>query len=369
MFIIKDVTLELEPIGLSEKMAAFSAGGSIQIETAEKYEAGKKYYLGMELVTGDICEVAGEITEKLSSDGVNKLVFKITECDEKFAALLSQTIKIGDKASAAVSEDQPIWAYGVRQTNGSYAVIVNSPGGLFNAAQLKAVSEITAKGFGVAKLTHAQRIILLIKPEQLEEVEEILKKADLRKGVLHHGVRNIRACSGALCKWSVNNDAIGLSLEIDKQLYGFPANFDVKLAISDCSRNCSESYCADIGFIGIDGNYRVVVGGRGAGVPFRALELIPKLDKKKVVPFAMKFIDWYKANAMEKERICKTLQRLGTDIFNGKTESEQAVIKSALETLDSKVRSGDGVSESARLFEQYLRGLAVDKIRNQFLEV
>ncbi len=369
MLTIKDVILESEPIGLSEKMIAFVPGGSVEIETAEKYDIGKKYYLGMELVTGDICEITGEISEKLSSDGINKLVFKITDCDEKFAALLSQTINAGDNSLPADGKEQPVWAYGVRQTNGSYAVIVNSPAGLLNAEQLKALSEITAKGFGVAKLTHAQRVILLIKPEQLEEVEAILKKVNLRKGVLHHGVRNIRACSGALCKWSVNNDAIGLSLEIDKQLYGFSAKFDVKIAVSDCSRNCSESYCSDIGFIGIDGNYRVVVGGRGAGVPFRAIELIPKLDKKKVVPFAVKFVEWYKTNANERERLCRTLQRIGTDIFNEKAETEKSIIKEALENLDSKVRSGDGVSESARLFEQYLRGLAVDKIRSQFLEV
>jgi len=369
MFIIKDVALESEPIGLSEKMTAFAPGGSIQVETAEKYEQEKKYYIGMELVTGDICEIAGEISEKLASDGVNKFVFKITECDEKFSAILAQTIKGDAKTAAADGEDQPIWAYGVRQTNGSYAVIVNSPAGLFNAEQLSALSEITAKGYGVAKLTHAQRVILLIKPEQLEDVEGILKKVNLRKGVLHHGVRNIRACSGSLCKWSVNNDAIGLSLEIDKQLYGFSAKFDVKLAISDCSRNCSESYCADIGFIGIDGDYRVVVGGRGAGVPFRALELIPRLDKKKVAAFSMKFIEWYKNNAKEKERLCKTLQRLGADIFSARPEAEQAVIKGVFEKLDSQARSGDGVSESARLFEQYLRGLTVDKIRSQFVEV
>ncbi len=93
MLSIKDVILESEPIGLSEKRTAFTTGGSVEIETGEKYEVGKKNYLGLELITVDICEIAGEISEKLSSDGVNKYVFKITECDEKFAALLSQTIK------------------------------------------------------------------------------------------------------------------------------------------------------------------------------------------------------------------------------------------------------------------------------------
>lgn len=248
-------------------------------------------------------------------------------------------------------------------------IMVNSPAGLFTAGQIKTVSEIAAKGSGTVKLTHTQRMVLSIRPEELEEAEAVLKKAGLRTGGRDHGVKNIRACSGAHCERSVNNDAEALCLEIDERFYGFSTKFTVKMAVSDCARNCSESYSADIGFIGLNGDYRVVIGGRGARVPFRAIELIPRLDKTKVVAFVAKFLRWYNDNAQEGERLCKTLQRMGYDIFGAKPDNERHVIKNALENLDLLARSGDGVSEGARAFDQYLRGLAVDNIRDLFQHI
>lgn len=370
MLKLKDIMLETEMIGLAEKFTKVDSAYFVEIETSEELKIDQNYYFGLELSIGEICEVLGCAIEVKENSGNRIYRFKIIECDEKYASLITQTLNASASAESMDAKDEPIWAYGLKQTNSSYAVIVNSPAGFFNAQQLKTIADIAEKGYGITKLTHAQRIVILVKLEQLATVEELLSKVNLRKGVLHHGIRNVRACAGALCKWSKNNDAIGLSVEIDKALYGFSTKFDVKIAVSDCLRNCSESYCADIGFIGLDGEYRVVIGGRGSSIPFRAIELMPKLKKDKIVDFTHKFIDWYTANAIERERLCKTLQRIGTDIYNSKPENIKSEIKAVFTNLDSPdARSGDTVSEAARSFEQYLRGLAVDSIRTKFTEV
>ncbi len=368
MLKLKDIMLETEMIGLAEKFAKTGEGYFVEVETSDALTINGNYYFGLELSIGEICEVMACVVEQLNAGGAKSYKLKILECDEKYVSLIAQTLnpqKSGEKSGA-----EPTWAYGLKQTNSSYAVIVNSPAGFFTAEHLKAVAEIAEKGYGITKLTHAQRIVILVKPEQLAEVEEKLAKVNLRKGVLHHGVRNVRACAGALCKWSKNNDAIGLSVEIDKKLYGFSTKFDIKIAVSDCMRNCSESYCADIGLIGLDGEYRMVIGGRGSSVPFRAIELVPKLPKSKVVDCVSKFIDWYVSAANERERLCKTLQRIGAGIHASKPESVRNEIKAAFDKLDApNMRSGDSTSEAARMFEQYLRGLAVDSIRSNFTEV
>ena len=370
MIRLKDIIVESEMIGLAEKFAP--AGGElfVEVETSDELVLNNAYYFGLELSTGDICEVRGTAVEVSGAEGNRVYKFKIIECDEKYVSLAAASLSEKSPAAAAKDDDGPTWAYGLKQMNSSYAVIVNSPAGFYTADHLKAIAGIAEKGFGITKLTHAQRIVVLVKPEQLATVENELAAAGLRKGVLHHGVRNVRACAGALCKWSKNNDAISLSVDIDKELYGFSTKFDVKIAVSDCLRNCSESYCADIGFIGLDGEYRAVIGGRGSSFPFRALALAPKIPKNKVVAFVRKFVDWYVSKANERERLCKTLQRIGTEIYDAKPESARGEIKAAFEKLDAAdMRSGDSVSESARMFEQYLRGLAVDSIRREFTGV
>jgi NAD(P)H-nitrite reductase large subunit len=369
MIRLKDIMLESEMIGLAEKFAPAGGDFFVEVEASDELVLNNAYYFGLELSTGDICEVRGTAVEVSGAEGRRVYKFKIIECDEKYVSLAASSLSEKSPA-AAKTDDGPTWAYGLKQMNSSYAIIVNSPAGFYTAEHLKIIAGIAEKGYGITKLTHAQRIVVLVKPEQLATVENELALAGLRKGVLHHGVRNVRACAGALCKWSKNNDAIGLSVDIDKELYGFSTKFDVKIAVSDCLRNCSESYCADIGFIGLDGEYRVVIGGRGSSIPFRALELAPKLPKSKVVAFVRKFVDWYAARANERERLCKTLQRIGTEIYNAKPESARGEIKAAFEKLDAPaMQAGDTVSESARMFEQYLRGLAVDSIRSEFAGV
>lgn len=368
MIRLKDLMLETDTIGLAEKFINITNELFLEIETQEELKLQSSYYFGMEVTTGEICEVRGQILEVLSENGKRIYKTRLLECDANYHTILLQTVN--SQASSEKSKTEPLWAYGLKQSNASYAVIINSPAGVFNSEQLKTIAEISQKGYGIIKLTHAQRIVVLVKPEQLDKIEEMISKVGLRKGVLHHGVRNIRACAGALCKWSKNNDAVTIASEIDKKLYGFPAKFDIKVAVSDCMRNCSECYCSDIGFIGMDGAYRIVIGGRGSSIPFRGIELAPKVDKAKVVAFIEKFVNWYVLTANEGERLCKTLQRIGLEIFNSKPEEVKKEVKNTFDRLDMKeFRSGDGVSEAARMFEQYLRGLAVDSIRSKFQEV
>nr|HPG58113.1 hypothetical protein [Candidatus Wallbacteria bacterium] len=162
MLRLKDIMLETEMIGLAEKFVKAREDYFVEIETADELTIGGNYYFGLELSIGEICEVKACVVEQLGGGGAKTYKLKIIECDEKYAALIAQTVnpqKPGEKAGA-----EPTWAYGLKQTNSSYAVIVNSPAGFFTAEHLKAVAEIAEKGYGITKLTHAQRIVILVKP-------------------------------------------------------------------------------------------------------------------------------------------------------------------------------------------------------------
>ena len=178
---------------------------------------------------------------------------------------------------------------------------------------MEKIAELSKAGAGLVKLTHAQRIILLLKPEQTESVAADLASVGLRYGVLHSGVRNIRGCCGTLCSFAQGTDGLGLSLEIDKAIFGREMKFDVKIAVSDCLRNCMECYCVDVGLIAEGGKYTVYVGGVASTAHHKALKLAGGVEQKDAVSLIVNILDWYDGVAVKGERFYKTLERMGAD--------------------------------------------------------
>ena len=155
---------------------------------------------------------------------------------------------------------------------------------------------------------------------------------------MHHGIRNIRACSGALCRFCQQTNSLPLAQKVAERFFGRGTAFDIKIAISDCMRNCSESYCADIGLIGDKDTYTINIGGRGSQIPFRALRLISGVKPEEATDLIEKIVDWYTSNAREGERLHKLLHRLG---------SEQEVDISLLQ--DTFAANSDGIDELPRI--------------------
>ncbi|ETR67678.1 MAG: nitrite and sulfite reductase 4Fe-4S subunit [Candidatus Magnetoglobus multicellularis str. Araruama] len=206
-------------------------------------------------------------------------------------------------------------------------------------------------------MTHAQRIILLLKPEQVATVADELATVDLRIGVLHSGVRNIRGCCGALCQFSQGVDGLTKAIEIDKALYGRPMKFDVKIAVSDCMRNCMESYCVDIGLIATSGKYSVYVGGAASSVHYKALKLVSSIAPDDVIDTIDKILQWYEDHAKEGERFHKTLIRLGLDEANKRQVQIFQQANSVFDGLDI------GYDVSKQLTRNLARALTVQQMK------
>ncbi|MBF0500170.1 MAG: hypothetical protein HQM09_08555 [Candidatus Riflebacteria bacterium] len=352
--VFSDVMFDSESIGLAETMTALSEPVKIVIESDTEAKTGEIIYFGLSTSVGDIMETKGRVFAVTPKEGGFALTIDVLEVDAAMTAVAISCLKAGEEAAS--SGGGPIWGIGLKQTNNTYAVLVNAPAGLLNAAQLSKLGELAAKGAGVAKLTHAQRVILLIPLERTEEIRAELTSVGLQVGVLHKGVRNVRACCGALCRFSQNTDAIGTALAIDKALYGRGVKFDVKLAISDCMRNCSESYCSDIGLIGGNGGYRMVVGGRGSQIPFRAIQLADGIKSEDVPAAVTEVVDWYEKNAKEDERFWKLLVRMG----------EAEAKKHDLSAIENSMASlGDGVDELERFRDQLARMAAVRMMKKE----
>jgi len=334
---LDNVMTDAEPIGLAESFRQLDEPIPILLVTDEPEPVGAIVYFGVELPIGEIGEVRGIVTAV--DPGAEQATLSI-EVDAVDADLADTIVKCfhNNDINRSANARQPVWGVGMKQTNGAFAIVVNAPAGIMTSEQLAKVSEIAAAGAG--KLTHAQRAVILVNAEQLDGIDQQLAEVGLRKGVLHHGIRNIRACCGQLCKWCRDLDAVTLAGAIDARLYGRSTKLDIKIAISDCQRNCSESYCADIGLLGSNGNYRVVLGGRGSSVPFRAINFANNITAAKVVDVIVALIDWYEQHAEDGERLWKTLQRLGLGQIR---ELDFAAVTALTSSIS------DGIDEAARL--------------------
>lgn len=308
--VLEDIMLDDEALGLADELLNLNTPFITVVSSDDSAAVGTEVFFGVNLPVDDIGEVKGSVCncDKIDEDRFI-IEIKVLALDNRYSDMLIRILKNAYPGSN-VKEDL-VWGTGLRQTNGTFATVINCPAGLLNTQQLEKIAEITKNGAGLAKLTHAQRVILLLKPGQQDHIREELASVDLNIGILHRGVRNIRGCCGALCKWEQGDDTLKLALEIDKMLFGRPAKFDVKIAVSGCSRNCMEAYCVDIGLVGSNRTYSFFVGGVSSSSHFKGLKLISKIPPSDAIQFLIRILEWYENTAQEGERLYKTLERLG----------------------------------------------------------
>lgn len=351
MLKFEDIMFDTDPLELAEELAELEEPVKIIISSDEEAEEGTDIFFGLPTEIGEIVEVQAtvEMTNEAAEDEY-EITVKVTRVDAELQKIATDTLTGRVQKSG---EGEPVWAKGVKQQDGTYAILANTPGGLLTAEQLQKISEISTAGAGRVKLTHAQRIIILVNADQIESAVAELEGVGLHIGVMHHGIRNIRACSGALCRFCQQTNSLPLAQEIADRLYGRGTAFDIKIAISDCMRNCSESYCADIGLIGDRDSYTVIIGGRGSQIPFRALQLTSGIKPEAAPDIVEKIIDWYTSNAQKGERLHKLLLRLG---------SETAIDIDSLQ--DTFAAHSDGIDEFSRMSEQFIRINGMKKLRD-----
>ena len=353
---LEDVMLDAEPLGLAEEFTPVAIPFTTIVGTDEEAVPGEIVYFGAEIAMGDVGEVKGRVAASEQAGDAFAVSIEVLELDSRFPDLLTKTLR-GQTEKAPEGENEPLWGIGLKQRNGAMATLVNCPGGLLTAEQMAKLTELASRGHGLVKLTHAQRIILLLRPEQIESVRDELASVGLRIGVLHTGVRNIRGCCGALCQFSQGLDGLGLSLEIDKALYGRPMKFDVKIAVSDCPRNCMESYCVDIGLVARGDSYAVHVGGVASSAHMKGLKLTDGVKPDEAVAFISRILDWYDVQAMKGERLYKTLDRVGA--------GERSLPDDGAFSNAAAVFAGFGMEEAvtAHLQSSFHRAAAVARMR------
>ena len=199
------------------------------------------------------------------------------------------------------------------QKDGTYSVVPRMYGGVTTAADLKKIAEVAEKyNVPLVKLTGGQRIGLFgVKKEDLPSMWEEL---DMPSGYAYgKTLRTVKTCVGAqFCRYGTQ-DSMSLGIELEKKFERLDTPHKVKMGVSACPRNCSESGIKDIGFVGIDGGWEIYVAGNG-GVDLRPGDLLCTVKtQEEVMEMTGAYLQYYRETANYLERTSKWVERLGLD--------------------------------------------------------
>ncbi len=189
------------------------------------------------------------------------------------------------------------------QNDGTFSVIPRIYGGITSAEELIKIGQVAKKyDVRMVKFTGGQRIDLLgIKKDDLPKVW-----ADLGMPSGHAYTKAFRTCKTCVgkdfCRYGTNDStALGIALEKKYQGWEFPAK--MKLAVSGCPRNCSESTVKDLGIIATEGGeWEISVGG-AAGASVRKTDILCRVKtQEEAIAMVGRFFVYYRDNAKWIER-------------------------------------------------------------------
>ena len=205
------------------------------------------------------------------------------------------------------------------QNDGTFSVIPRMRGGVTTAAELRKIADVADKyQVRMVKVTGSQRIDLLgVKKEDLPKMWEDL---DMPSGQAYtKGLRMVKTCVGTqFCRFGTQ-DAITVGIDLERRLENLFSPHKTKLGVVGCPRNCAEATVKDIGLIGIDGGWQVVVGG-AAGKGVRKADLLITVEQTDMaVEAAELFFQYYRENGSYLERTYDFVERLGIEKIRRET--------------------------------------------------
>jgi nitrite reductase (NADH) large subunit len=205
------------------------------------------------------------------------------------------------------------------QNDGTFSVVPRIRGGVTSPAELRKIADVAEKYKArMVKITGSQRIDLL--GVQKSDLPKIWADLGMPSGQAYtKGVRMVKTCVGTeFCRFGVQ-DAIATGIELEKRLENLYTPHKTKLAVTGCPRNCSEATVKDIGLVGQEGSWQVVVGG-AAGKHVRKADLLVTVKTtEEAIDAAMIFFQYYREQANYLERTYDFVERVGMEKIRKET--------------------------------------------------
>jgi nitrite reductase (NADH) large subunit len=236
------------------------------------------------------------------------------------------------------------------QKDGTFSVIPRIRGGVTTPDELRRIADVADKyRVPMVKITGSQRIDLLgIRKEDLPKVWADL---GMPSGQAYtKGVRMVKTCVGTeFCRFGTQ-DSTSAGIEMERRFENLFTPHKVKMATVGCPRNCAEATVKDIGLVGQEGGWQVVVGG-AAGKSVRKADLLITVETTEAALEASEvFFQYYREHANYLERTYDFVERVGIDKVRKDTVYAPDTVRQGLRDRlqKSKARARDAWQEGVQ---------------------
>jgi len=199
------------------------------------------------------------------------------------------------------------------QKDGTFSVVPRIRGGVTSPDELRRIADAADKyKVRMVKITGSQRIDLLgVKKSDLPNIWADL---GMPSGQAYtKGVRMVKTCVGTeFCRFGVQ-DSTAAGIELERRFENLFTPHKVKMGAVGCPRNCAEATVKDIGLVGQEGSWQVVVGG-AAGKKVRKADLLITVETaEEALTAASLFFQYYRESANYLERTYDFVERVGIE--------------------------------------------------------
>jgi nitrite reductase (NADH) large subunit len=232
------------------------------------------------------------------------------------------------------------------QNDGTFSVVPRIRGGVTSPEELRRIADVAEKyRVRMVKITGSQRIDLL--GVQKSDLPKIWAELGMPSGQAYaKGVRMVKTCVGTeFCRFGVQ-DSIAAGVELERRLENLFTPHKLKMGVVGCPRNCAEATVKDIGLIGQEGSWQVVVGG-AAGKKVRKADLLVTVEStEEALQAAALFFQYYRENANYLERTYDFIERLGIERVRRETIYAPLAVQLGLR---ERLRKSKAISRDAWL--------------------
>ena len=199
------------------------------------------------------------------------------------------------------------------QKDGTFSVVPRIRGGVTSPEELRRIADVAEKyKVPMVKITGSQRIDLL--GVQKADLPKIWAELGMPSGQAYtKGVRMVKTCVGTdFCRFGVQ-DSTSAGIELERRFENLFTPHKLKMGAVGCPRNCAEATVKDIGLLGQEGSWQVVVGG-AAGKKVRKADLLVTVEStEEALQTAALFFQYYRENANYLERTYDFVERVGIE--------------------------------------------------------
>jgi nitrite reductase (NADH) large subunit len=235
------------------------------------------------------------------------------------------------------------------QKDGTFSVIPRIRGGVTSPDELRRIADVADKySVPMVKITGSQRIDLL--GVRKADLPKVWADLGMPSGQAYtKGVRMVKTCVGTeFCRFGTQ-DSTAAGIEMERRFEQLFTPHKVKMATVGCPRNCAEATVKDIGLVGVEGGWQVVVGG-AAGKSVRKADLLITVETTgQALEASELFFQYYREQANYLERTYDFVERIGIEKVRKETVYAPEEARRAL--LDRLRKS------KARARDAWLEGL------------